>query len=254
MTHAAALVLALVEGITEFLPVSSTGHLIITAKLLALPQTEFVKSFEIAIQLGAILAVVIIYRRTIITKHQIWRPLSAAFIPTAIIGFFLYKLIKKYLLENLWVTVMALLVGGIILLLIEPWLNRSNKEKSGAITLRQAAVIGLFQSLSIIPGVSRSAASIVGAMILGVEKQAAVEFSFLLAAPTILAAVTLDLVQSGVSFTADEWQLLGIGFLGAFISALATVRWFIAYLRQHSLKWFGIYRILVALLFLSVRP
>lgn len=246
-----AIIFGIVEGVTEFLPVSSTGHLILTARLLGLEQTEFVKSFEIAIQLGAILAVVILYWRILVSNMQTAGKVIAAFIPTAGIGYLLYKWIKSDLLENEAVVLWSLLVGGVILILFDRFFKENKSTDTGAnsVSYRQAVFIGVFQSLAVIPGVSRSASSIIGGLSLGLTRKAIVEFSFLLAIPTILAATVLDLSKTSLSFTSHEWILLAIGSSVSFGVAILSIRFFLKYIQNHSFAIFGYYRIAAALLF-----
>jgi len=246
-----SLVLSVVEGITEFLPISSTGHLILTADLLKIPQTEFVKSFEVIIQLGAILAVVVLYWRRFIQSKALWMRLIVAFLPTAILGLVFYKLIKHYLLGNPEVTLWALFLGGIALIVIEKLYKEQphhldNVEK---LPLKKAFIIGLVQSLSMIPGVSRAAATIFGGLFMGLKRTAAVEFSFFLAVPTMAAATGLDLVKSNFSFSSQEWIVLAIGFVGAFVTAILAIRFFVRYVGHHTFIAFGIYRIVLAIVF-----
>ena len=245
------IVLSVVEGITEFLPISSTGHMILVAKLLALQETEFVKSFEIIIQLGAILAIAALYWNTLLQKKEIWMKVLVAFIPTGIVGFVLYKLIKHFLLGNPLVTVIALFIGGVILIGIEKFYKEKEHHAGtiNAISYRNAFLIGLGQSLSVVPGVSRAAATIVSALLLGTKRKTAVEFSFLLAIPTMLAATALDLMKSNLSFSANEVALLLIGFVCAFFVAFVTVKYFLGFVQKHTLIPFGMYRILVAIVF-----
>lgn len=236
-----ALILGIVEGITEFLPISSTGHLILTSHLLGIASTDFVKSFEIFIQLGAITSVVALYWRDFL-QTKLWPQIIAGFLPTAILGFIFYPLVKSYLLGNVSVTLAALVLGGLVLIFLH-WITSAGNQP---LTPRRALGIGLFQAISMIPGVSRSAATIVGGMLLGVSKQEAVKFSFLLAVPTMLAATTLDLVRSSFSFTTIEWTILATGFIAAFITALLAIKFFIKYVQAHSLASFGVYRIILA--------
>jgi undecaprenyl-diphosphatase len=246
-----AIILGIVEGITEFLPVSSTGHLILTATILGIPETEFVKSFEIFIQLGAMLAIVVLYFQKYFQNMKVWKNVLVAFIPTAIIGLTLYKVVKEVLLGNPAITVWALFIGGIILIAVEMMHKEkdSHTAKIEDLTLKQSALIGLVQAVSIIPGTSRSAATIIGAMLLGSKRKAAVEFSFLLAVPTLLAASGLDLVKTKFHFSGSEWMLLLTGFVVSFIVALVVVKWFLNYVQKNNLIPFGIYRIVVAILF-----
>lgn len=251
MTILHALVLSIVEGITEFLPVSSTGHLILASDLLKLAQTDFVKTFEIVIQLGAVLAVTGLYARRAMVNRAMLVRLVAAFLPAAVVGFLLLHFIKRFLLGNTTVTLTALLVGGIVLLLVE-WLHREKDTAHtdmAAMSVKTAFIIGLCQALAVVPGVSRSGATIVGGMLTGLTRKASVEFSFLLAIPTIAAATVLDLFSAPTHFSGQEWLLLGIGTLGAFVSALAAVKTFLRFIERHTFVPFAIYRILLAVLF-----
>lgn len=243
MTFVQAILLSIVEGVTEFLPISSTGHMILTSSLLHIAETDFIKSFEIIIQLGAILAVLLLYWKKLFANKETFIRVAIAFIPTAIVGIMLYKFIKDVLLGNPWIVVWSLGIGGILLIV----LDKFHKEKQQKMTLLHAFFIGCAQSLSVIPGVSRAAATIVGARLLGMRREDAVEFSFLLAIPTMAAATGLDLVKNGKSFTGSQYELLAIGFTGAFITALVTVRWFIGFVKTHTFIPFAVYRILAAL-------
>src|SRR3989339_1240037 len=245
-----ALLLSIVEGITEFLPISSTGHLILVSNLLKIPQTEFVKSFEIVIQLGAILAVVAIYFRKIITNldAKLWKNIIVAFLPSAIFGLIFYKYIKLYLIGNSTVVIWSLLIGGVAMLLFE----RFHKFSSIRYTLSpiRYLVIGLFQVLSMIPGVSRAFATIFGGMVVGLNRKEAVEFSFFLAIPTMFGATVLDLAKSDMSvWSAVDGRLLAIGFVGSFITAYIVIKWLITLVQTHNFVVFGWYRIILALLF-----
>jgi undecaprenyl-diphosphatase len=240
-----AIILSIIEGVTEFLPISSTGHMVLASTLLKIAETDFVKSFEIIIQLGAILAVLLLYWKKLLTNKETFIRVAVAFIPTAIVGLILYKFIKGVLLGNPWIVVWSLSVGGVLLILLE----KLYKEKQKPMSLFDAFIIGCAQSLSIIPGVSRAAATIVGARLLGMKREDAVEFSFLLAIPTMAAATGLDLLKSGKHFTGSQYELLAIGFIGAFITALITVKWFISFVKTHTFIPFAIYRILAAFAF-----
>ncbi len=240
-----AIILSIIEGITEFLPISSTGHMILAGTLLHITETDFVKSFEIIIQLGAILAVLLLYWKKLLTNKDTFIRVLVAFIPTGIVGLVLYKFIKDVLLGNPWIVVWSLGIGGILLIVLEKF----HTEKQKPMSLLDAFIIGCVQSLSIIPGVSRAAATIAGALMLGIKRETAVEFSFLLAIPTMAAATGLDLIKSGHHFTGSQYELLAIGFTGAFITALITVRWFITFVKTHTFIPFAIYRILAALAF-----
>ena len=251
MTVLDAIILGIIEGITEFLPISSTGHLILASTLLKLQDTEFLKTFEIAIQLGAILSVVVLYARRILMNREWILKTIVAFLPTAIIGLIAYKFIKHYLLGNELVVVVALAVGGIILILFEV-LRRGKPEGATQISYVQAVLIGLFQCVSMVPGVSRSAATILGGMFLGIERKTIVEFSFLLAIPTMGAATALDVYKSAAAFTSAEIKILLIGFVISFIVALLSIKFLLRYIQNHTFIAFGVYRILVALLFWTI--
>ena len=251
MTFLHTLILGIVEGVSEFLPISSTGHLILTSYLLHLKQTDFQKSFEIAIQLGAILSVVVLYWRALLVNFEILKRVITAFIPTAILGFIFYKIIKRVLLGSNMVVLYSLLIGGIFLVLFELW----HREKEGAseelsdISYSKSFIIGLCQAVAMIPGVSRSAATIIGGLILGIKRKTIVEFSFLLAVPTMVAATGLDLMKSGGHFSMEEFYLLLMGFVSSFITALLSIKWLIHFIKNHTFISFGIYRILIFLLF-----
>ena len=250
MTPEQAVILGIIEGLTEFLPVSSTGHLILAAHILGIKHTEFVKSFEIAIQLGSILAVVVLYFERLIKDVETWKRIILAFIPTGILGFLLYKLIKGYLIGNDLVVVISLILGGIILIILDRTLGeRAPLHDINELPYWKAVLIGVFQSIAMIPGVSRSGATIAGGLLVGLDRKTAAEFAFLLAVPTMLAATTYDLIKSGGTFRGEEWQVLGIGFVVSFITALAVIKLFINYLKRHGLWVFGIYRIIVGLVY-----
>lgn len=252
MTLIQAILLSIIEGITEFLPISSTGHLILASKLMGIAQTDFAKSFELFIQLGAITSIGILYFHTLVRSLTVWKKLLAAFLPTAIVGFTLFPFIKQSLLGNSVVTVWALGIGGIILIALELILKQKERPTSSItdISYKQALSIGVFQSLSVVPGVSRAAATIIGGSIVGLQKKPAVEFSFLLAIPTMLAASGLDLVKSNFSFSASEIWLLMVGFVSSCIIALVVVKFFLGYIKHHTFIAFGVYRIALALAFL----
>jgi len=246
-----AVILGVIEGITEFLPVSSTGHMIIASHLMQIPQTEFLKTFEIAIQLGAICAVAGLYWRTFLLDWEVVIKVVTAFIPTAIIGLVLYKLIKHYLLGNAFIVVVSLFVGGIAIVLFEKFykLQEKNVSELSKISYFQALMIGVCQSLAVVPGVSRSAATILGGLMLGVSRKTIVEFSFLLAVPTMLAATVLDIIKADGDISSGEWGVLGVGFFIALIVAWFSVKFLLRYITRHDFTAFGVYRILAAVVF-----
>lgn len=253
MTLFQAILLSIIEGITEFLPVSSTGHLILAAKLLGLAQTEFVKTFEIVIQLGAILAVVCLYGQRLVTSKKILARVVCAFLPTALAGYTLYPFVRGVLFDNPMVSISALLVGGVALILFEYMFKQRGREgKIEDLSLFHVLLIGVVQSVSFIPGVSRAAATIFGGLAVGLSRTQAVEFSFLLAIPTMFAASGLDFIKSGARLSSSEFFLLGIGLIGSFITAFAVIRWFIGFIKRHTFIPFGIYRILTALFYYAL--
>lgn len=251
MTILHALVLGVVEGLTEFLPISSTAHLEISSHLLLLSQTDFLKSFIIIIQLGAILAVIVLYAKRLSHNIELWKRIIVAFIPTGVIGFVLYKLIKQYLLGNLTIVVWSLAVGGLVLIAFE-YVYKNDGDESGDRELEKmpystAALIGIAQALAVIPGVSRSAATIIAGRALGLGRRAVVEFSFLLAIPTMIMATGYDVLKNGASFRGDDIWLLAVGFVAAFVSAVFAIRYFLRIVQRKSFAIFGIYRILLAI-------
>lgn len=253
-----AIILGIVEGLTEFLPISSTGHLMLFSNLLQLQQTEFLKSFEVIIQLGAILAVLILYIKKILNNKSIILNLIYAFIPTAIIGLLFYKQVK-IIMGNILIVPIALIVGGIIIILVEKYIqnkakntNNNDQVQSKTINSKESFVLGVVQTLAFIPGVSRSGAIIIGGLLRNISRVEVVEFSFMLALPTMFAATGLDLLKTGFSFTNNEWLLLGTGFVTAFIVALIAVKTFLKFITNHSFKNFGWYRIIVGIIFLFI--
>ena len=247
-----SLILGIIEGFTEFLPISSTGHLILTANIFKITQTDFIKDFEIIIQLGAILAIVVLYFKTFIKNKKVWLRIISAFIPTAAIGFLLYKIVKSFLLGNTFITLWALLIGGILLIFLELIYKEKDHhaENIEEISIKNSFLIGIFQAISVIPGVSRSAATIVGALFLGTKRKAAVEFSFLLAVPTMIAASALDISKSNfASYSSSEFTFLAVGFITSFIVAILAVKFFLNFIKNHTFIPFGIYRIILAILF-----
>lgn len=252
MTWLQAIVVAVVEGITEFLPVSSTGHMILTSALLGIEEKGFAETFEIVIQLGAILAVLVLYYRRLLQGPSIYLKLAVAFLPTGVLGLLLYKTIRAYLFNPLTVSI-SLLVGGVLLIVLDP--RKEEQEKPAALDLDslsifRAFLIGCVQCLSMIPGVSRSAATILGGMGMGLNRLQAAEFSFLLAIPTMFAATGYELYKSYDQITADQSGILLMGMAVSFAVAWLAVRAFVGWLTKHGMVWFGWYRVGVGLLFL----
>ena len=252
MTLFDSTILGIIEGLTEFLPISSTAHIVLASKLLDLKTSDFLKSFEISIQLGAIASIVFLYWKTLISKWNLNAKIITAFIPTATIGLIFYKLVKSVLLENYLISVYALFLGGIAIVVFELFHREKENDiqELADISYKQALTIGLFQSVSIIPGVSRAAASILGGMIVGIKRKTIVEFSFLLAIPTIAGATGLDLIKSADAFSKNDFFHLGVGFAVSFIMATISVKLLLKFIRGHNFTSFGIYRIILAILFL----
>jgi len=260
MTTWQALILGIIEGITEFLPVSSTGHMIIGSSIMGIASDDFTKTFTVVIQLGAILSVIVLYWKKFLPKKgdlsasfDFYKKLLIAFLPAVIFGL----LFKKYidmLLENVLVVAVALLVGGIIFLMLDKWFadaeERGNEELKSD---KKAFKIGLFQVLAMVPGVSRSAATIIGGLTQGLNKKGAAEFSFFLAVPTMFGATVKDLwdfYQKGDGFQDGQIQLLVFGNIVAFIVAMLAIKTFITFLTKHGFKVFGYYRIIIGSLIL----
>jgi undecaprenyl-diphosphatase len=248
-----AVILGIVEGATEFIPVSSTGHLILASALLGNDPTEFTKTFEIVIQVGAILAVVALYWHSFLDFEKV-KKILVAFIPTGLIGLMVYPFVKGYLLGSTGVVVSALIIGGIVLIIFDYFHSKHPEDELMAkpMTYKDALLIGLFQAIAIIPGVSRSAATILGGLALGFSRTAIVEFSFLLAVPTMLIASAYDLSQNGTLFSNGEWFALLTGFVVSFLVALISIKWLLNYVKHHTFTVFGVYRIIIALLFVAI--
>ena len=253
MTLLEAIVLAIIEGLTEFLPVSSTGHMIIGSSAMGIAAQPFVKVFTVAIQFGAILSVVVLYWRKFFQSFGFYVKLLVAFLPAAFFGLLLKKQIDA-LLENIVVVALALILGGIIFILLDGFFKRQSLRETSVeqdISLSKALKIGFFQVISMMPGVSRSAATIFGGLFNGLSPTTAAEFSFFLAVPTMFAATCKSLwdfiKDDGGSFSSHDLMLLGVGNLVAFLVAMAAIRYLIQFLTTHGFKWFGWYRIIVGI-------
>jgi len=251
MTLFQSIIIAIIEGLTEFLPISSTGHMILASAAMGIHDDEFVKTFEVFIQLGAILAIALMYIKRFFKSIDIYLKLFAAFLPTAIIGFLAYDYIKAYLFNPVVVSV-SLILGGVFLIFIDKKVVNSKTDLAELedMSYKNAFFIGLCQCLSMVPGTSRAAATIIGGVFNGLDKKQATEFSFLLAVPTMMAAGGYDLVKSDLAFTSDQLIMLGIGSLVAFISAWIAVKLFLKYVSSHGFTAFGYYRIALGVLFL----
>jgi len=249
MNYFQAIILAIIEGLTEFLPVSSTGHMIIGSSFMGIASDPFVKLFTVAIQLGAILSVVVLYFKRFFKSINFYIKLLVAFIPAAFFGLLLSKKIDE-LLESPMAVGISLLVGGIILLFVDKWFNKPTINEEEQINYLTALKIGFFQCIAMIPGVSRSGATIVGGMSQKLSRKVAAEFSFFLAVPTMFAATAkklYDFYKEGHTITAEQTNLLIIGNVIAFIVALLAIKSFIGFLNKHGFKVFGWYRIIAGL-------
>lgn len=239
-----AIVIAIVEGLTEFLPVSSTGHMIIAQELLGMEINDFVKAFTVNIQFGAILSVVVLYWRRFFQSADFYFKLFVAFLPAAIIGFLASDLIDQ-MLENVVVVAVMLVLGGIILVFVDQWFKNPASDQS--VSYGKALKIGLFQVIAMIPGVSRSAATIIGGMTQKLDRKNAAEFSFFLAVPTMFAASGYKLLQNYQHIGREHIDILIIGNVVAFIVAMIAIKTFINLLTRYGFRWFGYYRIVVGL-------
>ncbi|MGB5556210.1 MAG: undecaprenyl-diphosphate phosphatase [Flavobacteriaceae bacterium] len=246
-----AVILAIIEGITEYLPVSSTGHMIIASSFFGIAQDDFTKLFTIVIQLGTILSVVVLYFKRFFQSVDFYLKLIVAFIPAVIFGLLLSDFIDS-LLENPITVAISLVIGGFILLKVDDWFGNAEETE---ISYATAFKIGLFQCLAMIPGVSRSGASIVGGMSQKLSRTVAAEFSFFLAVPTMLGATlkkSYDYYNAGFTLTSEQINLLIIGNVVGFLVALLAIKTFIGYLSKHGFKMFGYYRIIVGILLLLI--
>jgi len=248
MTYIQAIILAIIEGLTEFLPVSSTGHMIIGSSVMGIEESSFVKMFTVAIQFGAILSVVVLYFKRFFKSVDFYLKLLVAFIPAAIFGFIFSDKIDAMLESPLTVAI-SLVAGGIVLLFIDQLFKNPKIEEGESTPYKSALVIGFFQCIAMIPGVSRSAATIIGGMSQKMSRKAAAEFSFFLAVPTMFAATAKKMYdfykESGAQFSGEEIRLLAVGNVVAFIVAMAAIKFFISFLTKHGFKIFGLYRIIV---------
>lgn len=242
-----AIIIAIVEGITEFLPVSSTGHMIITQKLLGIEPSSFVKLFTVNIQFGAILSVIILYWKRFFQTFDFYLKLFIAFLPAAFLGFLFSGFIDQ-MLESVLVVAISLVLGGVVLLFIDSWFNNPSEDQK--ITFRNAFIIGFFQVIAMIPGVSRSAATIIGGLTQKLTRKNATEFSFFLAVPTMFAASAYEMIKSYKTIEPQHINVLLIGNLVAFLVAILAIKGFITFLTKHGFKVFGYYRIIVGAIIL----
>lgn len=254
-----AVILGVVEGITEFLPISSTAHLIIASKFLHVAQTDFQKFFEVFIQSGAILAVVFLYFQYVMKNKELIRNVLFSFVPTAVIGLLLHKIIKSVFFDSYFLIIAAMILFGIIFLVVEYLISSKKlvlKKTIQKISWKESIIIGLNQAIAVVPGVSRSGIVMVTMMGLGYKRDEAAIYSFLLAVPTIFAASALDVYKmKSVLLVSPQENImyLLIGFFVAFITAYLSVKWFISFLQKKSLIVFGWYRIILGILLIIFR-
>jgi undecaprenyl-diphosphatase len=242
-----AIIISVVEGITEFLPISSTGHMIIAQNLLGIPSTDFVKAFTVNIQFGAILSVIVLYWKRFFQSLEFYYKLFVACIPL-IIAYLLEKQIDS-MLGSILIVAVSLFIGGFFLIFVDQWFDRPENENT-VLTFKKALIIGLFQIISVIPGVSRSAATIIGGMSQKLSRKNAAEFSFFLAVPTMFAASSLKLIENYKIISADNLNLLLIGNIVSFVVAVLAIKVFIGFLTRHGFKLFGYYRIIIGIIIL----
>jgi undecaprenyl-diphosphatase len=242
----------MVEGLTEFLPISSTFHLLFATRFLGLAETEFVKFFDVFIQAGAILPVVLIYFREWIRDRVILQKVAVSFVPTAVVGLILHKVIKDVFFASPLLMISAFVLMGVVFFLLEALVKKGEfrlEKPIAQMSYMEAFVIGCVQALAVVPGVSRAGAVIVGMMFFKFKREEAAKYSFILAVPTILAAAALDVLKSKTAVlaaTQNDLLALAIGTVAAFVSSLLIIRWFISYLRKNSLNVFGAYRLVVS--------
>ncbi len=247
-----AIILAVVEGLTEYLPISSTGHLIITSSFLGIAESSFTKDYTVIVQFGAILSVLVLYWRRFLSAREFYYKLALAFLPVAIIGLLVKKKIDV-LLGSVLVVAVSMILGGLVLIWIDRWLDRrGHTEKIEDLSLKGSLIIGFTQCLALFPGVSRSAATIIGGLSQRLTRQEAAEFSFLLGVPTLTAATCLKMVKILPTLQPQDYQVLIVGNIISFVIGAISVKAFVGYLNRYGFKWFGYYRIIfgAVLLFL----
>lgn len=256
------ILLGIVQGVTEFLPISSTGHMILVESFINSPNISkhFMDNFLVIVQFGSIISVILYFwgdihpftkdRDVLIERVTLWSKIIVGVIPAGIIGFLADDYITEMFMGNTKIVAIMLIVYGIILYFIEDKLKSPKVNSLKAITYKTAFLIGCFQCLAMIPGTSRSGATIVGALLLGLAKSTGAEFSFFLAIPTMFGATLLKLMKSGLDFTSQEWLLMFLGSFVAFVVAYVVIKWFMGYIKTRSFKIFGVYRIILGILVL----
>ncbi len=254
MSFSDAIILAIVEGLTEFLPVSSTGHMIIASSVFGITADPFTKTFMIAIQLGAIVSVIVLYWKRFFQSVDFYFKLIVAVIPAALLGFLFHDIVDR-LFEHIEVVAIMLILGGVVFLFIDRFFRETELNGETSVNYSTAFKVGLFQCIAMLPGVSRSAATIIGGLTQKLTKQTAAEFSFFLALPTMFLATSYRLLkfyQSGSSFGESEIQILAVGNLVAFIVAILAIKSFISFLTKYGFKVFGYYRIALGVAILTL--
>jgi len=246
-----SIILGIIQGFTEFLPISSTGHLIVASELMGIKQTAVNKAYEVIIQFAAILAVVLNYSdKFTLKKIELWKKLVVAFLPIGIVGFLFAKQVKS--LFSVEVVATMFIMGGIIFLIVERYYRKKEHTISDIekVSYKQAFIIGLAQICALIPGTSRAGSTIIGAMLVGLNRKASAEFSFLLALPVMCATTAYDLLKHYNDFTDANFTVLGVGFVVSFIVAYLTIKLFLKFLENFTFVFFGLYRIALGLLLL----
>jgi undecaprenyl-diphosphatase len=256
------IILGIVEGLTEFVPVSSTGHMILVEKFINSPELSknFMDTFLIVVQLGAIFAVVLIFwkdinpfvkdKKVVIEKLTLWSKIVVGVLPAAVIGFLLDDYITEYFFGNTTIVAVMLIIYGLIFMREKSFEKEKSIEDIKQLTYKTALIVGFFQCLAMIPGTSRSGATIIGGIILGLSRGVAAEYSFFLAIPTMAGATLLKLLKNGLNFTPEEWKLTAIGSLVSFLVAYLVIKWFMSYIKSRDFKVFGVYRIILGLIVL----
>ena len=248
-----AIIIGIIEGFTEFLPISSTGHMIVASEFLGISQDNLTKAYEVIIQFAAILAVMLVYRDKIsLKKIDLWSKLIVAFLPLAVVGFIFKDIIKELFTLN--IVAIMFIVGGVIFLIVEKFYDekRSHTTDVERVSYQQALLIGIAQIFSLVPGTSRAGATIIGGMLLKLDRKTSAEFSFLLAIPVMGAVTAYDLLKHYQEFADANWPAFGIGFIVAFMVAYATIKLFLAFLQRFTFVAFGVYRILFGLFLLLI--
>ncbi|QDK38481.1 undecaprenyl-diphosphate phosphatase [Bdellovibrio sp. NC01] len=253
MSHLQAIILGIIEGITEFLPISSTGHMVIASSFMGINESDFTKAFEVIIQFGAILSVLVLYWRRFLPNWNFYKKLFVAFLPTAIIGFAAKNVVDQ-LLESAQVVAWSLILGGVILV----WSDKifahltAVGRKTSDLTYKDSVKLGLFQSIAMIPGVSRSGATIMGGLTLGLQKKEAAEFSFFLAVPTMAAATLYKLLKIYKTIQHDQIAVLATGTIVSFIVAMVAIKFFMGIVTKYGFRGFGYYRIVLGIIILAL--